>query len=144
VIFSEVEANLEDSIQTVPALEIEKARKNVKKRKNTSKGIPRPKLKKPKEPAKTKPGAKRGPKGWAEEDRVRNGSRRFGAKLKQKRLELGWTQKQMGEALGILQPHMSNLEMGTFAPGAKLAALIEQKFFASKIPGRPRKGAPKA
>jgi DNA-binding XRE family transcriptional regulator len=90
-----------------------------------------------------KPG-KRGPQGRPEEERIRNGSKKFGAALRKKRLELGWTQRQMGEILGIKQPHMSNLEKGTFKPGAKLLAIIERKFFKHVGLKKPRKGAPKS
>jgi len=115
----------------------------VPKQKRKSKG-PRktPKMTKP---AKRKAGSKRGPKGWAPEDRMRNGSKKFGLALRKKRLELGWTQAQMGMELGIKQPHMCNLEKGTFAPGPKLLALIEKKYLKHTVKSRskrtPRKEA---
>lgn len=86
---------------------------------------------------------KRGPKGWAPEYRLREGSKKYGARLRKKRLELGYTQEQFAVFFGIKQPHMCNLEKGTFAPGPKLKALIEKKFFAKVGLGKPRKGAPK-
>lgn len=94
---------------------------------------------------KAKPDAqKRGPKGWSEEDKRREGSKRWGLLLRKKRLELGYTQAEFAEFFDIKQPHMCNLEKGTFRPGKYLKELIEKKFFKKVGVGKPRKGAPKA
>jgi DNA-binding XRE family transcriptional regulator len=131
---SEVTEEQQETMPATPAAKKKKATPPKKKAEKKSVSKVRSKVK-----------SNRGPKGWPEEDRVRNGSKKFGARLRAKRKELGWTQAQMGELLGILQPHVSNIEKGTFAPGAKLAGVIEKKFFKSHVAkGKPRKGAPKA
>lgn len=116
--------------------------KHIAKKKRGRHG-PHPKRKE-KKPAKRKAASKRGPKGWAPEDRRRDGSKKYGLMLRKKRLELGYTQAEFAEFFNIKQPHMCNLEKGTFRPGPKLKALIDKKFFAQVGRGKPRKGAPKA
>lgn len=72
---------------------------------------------------------KRGPKGRPEEERTREGIKSWGLKLRRKRLELGYTQIQFGELIGIGQPTLSNLEMGTYRPGPELRERIDRMFF---------------
>lgn len=71
----------------------------------------------------------RGPKGWAEKDRLREGLITWGIRLAKKRRSLGLTQAEMAEILGISQPGMCNLEKGTYRPSEELKALVEKKFF---------------
>jgi DNA-binding XRE family transcriptional regulator len=101
-----------------------------------------PKMKTPAKTRSTK--SNRGPKGWAPEDRRRDGSKKWGKMVRAKRLELGYTQAEFATFFGIKQPHMCNLEKGTFKPGDKVKNLIEAKFFKQVGLGKPRKGAPKA
>jgi len=86
----------------------------------------------------------RGPKGWAEEWRVRKGNKKWAKMLRAKRKELGYTQAEFGQFFGIKQPHMANLESAMFKPGPYLYGLIMKKFFTRVGFVKPRKGAPKA
>src|SRR5882724_481078 len=113
------------------ALAPKKAAKTAKPKKKVVKA-----KKKAEEPYKSN----RGPKGWKPEDRRRDGNKKWGLMLRKKRLELGYTQAQFAEFFNILQPHMCNLEKGTFNPGPKLREIIEKKFFRHVGLGKPRKG----
>ena len=82
-------------------------------------------------PNKPKPDAKkRGPKGNPPSKVARSGDAKWGAKVAKKRQALGLTQREMAERFDILQPHMCNLEKGTYEPSAKLRARIDKALFA--------------
>lgn len=72
---------------------------------------------------------KRGPHGRPEEKRLREGLKGWGMKLRRKRLELGYTQVEFGQIIGINQPSLSNLEKGTYRPSPELKEKIDRLFF---------------
>lgn len=88
--------------------------------------------------------SKRGPQGRREQDKIRNGIKSWGLKVRRKRLELGYTQEQFAAIVGVKQPHICNLEKGTFKAGPMLRERIEKMFFAHVGLKKVRKGAPKA
>lgn len=71
--------------------------------------------------------ARRGPQGRPEEDRLRQGLKTWGLKVKRARIAKGLTQRAFAEILGICQPHVCNLEKGTFRPSEELRARIDKK-----------------
>lgn len=88
--------------------------------------------------------SKRGPQGRREQDKIRNGVKSWGLKVRRKRLELGYTQEQFASIVGVKQPHVCNLEKGTFKAGPMLRERIEKMFFDHVGLKKVRKGAPKA
>lgn len=156
---SDLEESLDDIVEGAPvdAAQARRDRKNkalrekraaLKAEKTAIKKAPKrkgPRTRREKLPAKTRSTkSNRGPKGWPEADRRRDGNLRWAKRLRAKRLELGYTQAEFAQFFDIKQPHMCNLEKATFAPGPKLKELIETKFFRQVGLGKPRKGAPKA
>lgn len=72
---------------------------------------------------------KRGPKGNPPSKVKRTGDAVFGAKVARKRIYLGFTQGELGKKVGILQPHMCNVEKGTLMPSPELRARINAVLF---------------
>ena len=55
----------------------------------------------------------------------------FGKRLRQLRLDAGWTQEQLAEAAGITTTYTSDLERGTKVPSLTIALRLSRAF---KIP----------
>ena len=85
---------------------------------------------------------KRGPKGLPESKRHRYGDMAWGARVAKKRIALGFTQGEFGAKIGILQPHVCNIERGTFPPSPKLREKVDQyllKHVGAATKKKPRK-----
>jgi len=52
----------------------------------------------------------------------------FGKRLRQLRLDAGWTQEQFAEAAGITTTYTSDLERGTKVPSLTIALRISRAF----------------
>lgn len=52
----------------------------------------------------------------------------FGRRLRQLRLDAGWTQEQLAEAAGITTTYTSDLERGTKVPSLTIALRISRAF----------------
>lgn len=52
----------------------------------------------------------------------------FGKRLRQLRLDAGWTQEQLAEAAGITTTYTSDLERGTKVPSLTIALRISRAF----------------
>ena len=75
---------------------------------------------------------KRGPKGNPPSKVKRTGDAAFGARVARKRIYLGFTQGELGKKVGILQPHMCNVEKGTLMPSPELRARLNAVLFDKK------------
>lgn len=92
-------------------------------------------------------GLRRGPKGNPPSKVKRSGDAAFGARVARKRIYLGFTQWELGEKVGIKQPHMCNVEKGTLMPSAELRARLNAVLFDKKtdpkLLKKGHRGAPK-
>jgi ribosome-binding protein aMBF1 (putative translation factor) len=113
---------------------IEAARKTSKSRKRPTKTASKPSsgtkrgsaVKKTSIKRSSSSPGKRGPKGWPESKRRRNAPDKgvFGRKIRVARKAKGLTQSALAKKVGIHQPVICNLEMGTHGCSDKLKAKI--------------------
>jgi DNA-binding XRE family transcriptional regulator len=73
------------------------------------------------------PGAvRRGPQGRPEDKRLREGLKTWGRKVAARRKALRLTQAQFGAMVGICQPHVCNIEKGTYKPSDELRTRVDK------------------
>lgn len=85
----------------------------------------------------------RGPKGFTNSGMPRVGNEAWGRKIAKARQFQNMTQQELAEKVGIKQPHMCNVEKGTFKASAKLKAALEAILFGHVGLSKKHKTAPK-
>jgi DNA-binding XRE family transcriptional regulator len=107
----------------VKAARAHRAERAAKKEAAKTKSAPKKRKSQPQAPG----AIRRGPQGRPEDKRLREGLKTWGRKVAAKRKALGLTQAQFGEMVGICQPHVCNIEKGTYKPSDELRARIGKK-----------------